>query len=395
MTTMKNPDLAPCIAVVGPSNSGKTTLLHLLDAALQQHPDQPLAYVVKGNPDGTGRYLFYSPELRGPLKPRVKGRWSTHTVDTVCGWIENTRRRLELVLLDFGGRHAPKNDEMLRRCSHYLVVSRRFGRPAEERREGLASWESLCDACGLQRIARVHSRLRGQPAAAETSAGLECRFRSNAGAPGDPANRVVIDALLARLLALRRRRARLPYFDLRLGRRWDLSDLPSLGGKLPALRRRARSASAVTLGGLHTPTWAYLAAMHRVLDAKPAARIVVYDPKVPGAFVEIPCRLDPSGAGFPKRSLQAAWRKEAGRCVLDLRVVTRDRFLPSEAALALASAPAPRGPFPASPQLAITGAVPTWLHMTYSRWARHAGAQRLAVWDAGMSRDVPVWAKRP
>src|SRR5205823_5373022 len=57
-------DLAPCVAVIGPPNSGKTTLLHLLDSALQHHPDAPLAYVVKGSPDGSGRYLHRAPDLR-------------------------------------------------------------------------------------------------------------------------------------------------------------------------------------------------------------------------------------------------------------------------------------------------------------------------------------------
>jgi hypothetical protein len=60
----EEPILAPCVAVVGPANSGKTSLLHPLDEALQSHPSAPLAYVVKGNPDGTGRYLLHAPELR-------------------------------------------------------------------------------------------------------------------------------------------------------------------------------------------------------------------------------------------------------------------------------------------------------------------------------------------
>lgn len=62
---------APCVAVVGPANSGKTTLLHFLDEALQRHAAQPLTYVVKGSPDGTGRYLFHAPELRAALRERV------------------------------------------------------------------------------------------------------------------------------------------------------------------------------------------------------------------------------------------------------------------------------------------------------------------------------------
>jgi hypothetical protein len=392
---MNDRDLAPCVAVVGPARSGKTTLLHLLDAALQHHPDQPLAYVVKGNPDGTGRYLFHAPALREPLKPRVKGRWTSHTVETVCAWIANTRRRLELVLLDFGGKHARANPRMLRCCSHYIVVSRRFETSAGERRDGMPSWEAVCGECGLQRVARVRSRLRGQPRAVETLAGLECRFRSNAGAPGDPTNRKVVRAIVARLLALRRKRAKLPYFDLRLGRRWKVCDLPGLAGKLPALRARVRSGGAITLGGLATPIWAYACAMHRILDENPAARIAVYDPKVPGAFVRIPGRLEPERGGLPRRCLRVTWEKQPRRAVLDLKVVTRDRFLPMDAAVALASAPLPRQPLPPAPLIVVTGAGPIWLHLAYSRWARQAGAQRLAVWDANMTRDVVVWERKP
>jgi hypothetical protein len=86
------------VAVIGPANSGKTTVLHLLDEALQLHPETPLVYVVMGNPDGTGRYLFRAPQLREPLKPRVKGSWTSVTVETIAEWIEHCRERAELVL---------------------------------------------------------------------------------------------------------------------------------------------------------------------------------------------------------------------------------------------------------------------------------------------------------
>lgn len=142
--------LAPCVAVVGPANSGKTTLLHLLDHALQRHPARPLVYVVKGNPDGTGRYLFHSPELRERLKERVKGVWCATTVETVCGWVESCRRHLDLVLVDLGGRHAPGNERIFERCSHALVVARRFADRRREREEGMESWVRACRRSGLE-----------------------------------------------------------------------------------------------------------------------------------------------------------------------------------------------------------------------------------------------------
>jgi Ni2+-binding GTPase involved in maturation of urease and hydrogenase len=133
-------DLAPCVAVVGPANSGKTTLLHRLDRALQEHPARPIACVVKGNPDGTGRYLFEAPEQRDALKTRVKGAWRAETVATVRDWIGHARSRIELLLVDFGGKHAPVNASMLARCTHFIVVARAFDDPAREREEGMQSW---------------------------------------------------------------------------------------------------------------------------------------------------------------------------------------------------------------------------------------------------------------
>lgn len=98
-------ELSPCIAIVGPANAGKTTLLHELDERLQQR--LRAALVIKGNPDGTGRYLFHSPDLRESLKDEVKGKWGADTVERICEWIGHGRRNLEIALLDFGGKHNP------------------------------------------------------------------------------------------------------------------------------------------------------------------------------------------------------------------------------------------------------------------------------------------------
>ena len=120
---------AVCVAVVGPANAGKTTLLYQLDERLKSRLD--CFMVVKGNPDGTGLYLYYAPELRNEpeFKKSVKGMWGVATIDRICEWITHGRQNLSLALLDFGGRHdaetAEGNARMLRVCSLYLVRSSR------------------------------------------------------------------------------------------------------------------------------------------------------------------------------------------------------------------------------------------------------------------------------
>ncbi len=122
-------------ARIGPANAGKTTLLHQLDEKLKRQLDSVL--MIKGNPDGTGRYLYHAPDLRNEadFKRSVKGKWGDATVDRICEWITHGRHNLSLALLDFGGRHdeqtAAGNARMLKACSHYLVVSRDTDRDAD------------------------------------------------------------------------------------------------------------------------------------------------------------------------------------------------------------------------------------------------------------------------
>lgn len=189
--------LAPCVVVAGPANAGKTTLLHQLDRALQRRLESVL--VIKGSPDGTGRYLFHQPELREALKPEVKGRWAPPTMERIGDWVEQGRRNLELALLDFGGKHNPENEKVLRRCSHYILVSR------EGDDEGAASWDRVCVDLGLSPVARMRSRWGWGGAGLE---GGEGWFRSDAGGEDDETNLPAIEALAARLEEIRRPRPR-------------------------------------------------------------------------------------------------------------------------------------------------------------------------------------------
>jgi hypothetical protein len=385
--------LAPCVAVVGPAQSGKTSLLHLLDRALQNRPAAPLAYIVKGNPDGTGRYLLHAPELRKTLKPRVKGAWCETTVSTVREWVDSCRGQLELVLLDVGGKHAPANDVLLRAATHFIVVARRFEDPAVEEAEGMDSWWNVCRRLGLAPVARVRSLWQlGQAEATTLPGGLiEASIRADACGPQDRVNDLPVDRIVKALLALRRARPAPPYLDLRLGRDWVPADLPDLGGLAPRLAALVAAGDTVTLGG-RAPLWAYAAALHRALDLRPDAAVAVFDPKVPAGLVEIAARL--GGEGEPSLASYVAARWHAapgGGAALELAITTTDLFIPPEAMRSLASLPLPQGEPPPG-RVVADGPSPIWLHLAYSRWLRSlpGGPRTLGVFDVGTRQALFV-----
>jgi len=381
--------LAPAIAVVGPAGSGKTTLLHLLDRTLQNHPSSPLAYVVKGSPDGTGRYLLAAPDLREGLKRRVKGAWGSATVATICGWIESARSVLELVVVDLGGRHSPRNRELYRGCSHFLVVVRdQDERRADSERGDLGSWWQACEANGLEPVARVRSLWgKGRSTVVRGSDGvLDVRIRLDP--EGRKARETVsaLGKLAEAILALRVSRPVPGYLDLRLDRQWVPDDVADLAGRAGELERMVQK-EKVLLGG-RAPIWAYAAALHRTLDLKPEVVVEVFDPKVPGAFVRIPRRLRDDSP--PPSGIRAQWRRVKEGLVLDVELTAEDRFLGPEMSEQPHRLPVPEGP-PGEGPIGVFGAAPIWVHLAYSRWLRQWVEERgLGVWDAGTKSMVFV-----
>ncbi len=385
------PPLALAVAVVGPANSGKTTLLNLLDDALQRHPGGHGACVVKGSPDGTGRYLFHVPEVRERVKERVKGEWSSGTIETIRAWIDNARRTLELVLVDVGGRHAPDNARLFRSCSHFIVVARRFGDAGRERDEGMDSWVRTCCDSGLVPVARVRSLwgTGGVCAEAGPDGALEATFRSDAGRPEDTLNDALVRALVERLVALRRPRDPHPYIDLHLGRAWTPADIPDVGGCAGRIAVAALRGD-VYLGGL-TPIWAYAAALHHALDIAPETRVRVFDPKRPSA-VEIPASLNASAGGNPWTGLvELRWQwigPTTEDATLDLWLTAGDRLLPAGIENELDRVPLPEADRRPE-RIVVSGAVPVWLHLALSRALRirYPGV-RIGAWDQRLQQAV-------
>ena len=296
----------------------------------------------------------------------------------------------ELVLLDFGGTHSPDNRRMLELCSHYIVLARRFPDPAQEAAEGAGSWRAACEANNLLPVAVIESLWQQGACVVKEGALMEASLRADASAPGDRANSALIDALTARLLTMRVPRAPVAGIDLRLNRDWSPSDLPSLGGLLPNVAALAHSGAALDLHG-RAPVWIYLAAMHRALPLNPHATVRMQDPKIEGS-IPIPAMLGQPGR-FPPDALRLEWQESArpGFCKLEISISTPDNFLPGWVSAELASLPLPQGAGPPSPKVVVSGALPIWLHMAYSRWLRSLpGVETIGVWDARNTTEIIV-----
>jgi hypothetical protein len=384
------PACAPCVVVVGPANSGKTTFLHLLDQALQQHPDLPLVYIVKGTPDGTGRYLFHAPDLREVLKPEVKGRWSATTPATVSQWIAHCRAALDLVIVDFGGRYGAHDDAMLGGCTHFIALAREMT-PAEDAAEGLDFWSEVCLKNGLLPVARLRSFWqRGRPSVSRAADGtLTGSFRADASRPEDSLNAALIEQVVTELMALRLRRPSPTYVNLQLARRWTLDDLGDLGGQAETLDAMVARGEPVVLGG-RAPIWAYAAALHRVLARDPDAKVMVFDPKIEGGLVEIPPDLHPPEPSPWLGVFTSEWDTQDGEARLKLVTLTEDKQLPPDLWRFLANAPSPRLQAPDT-TVCVYGVAPVWLHLAYSRWLRrNLPGCTLGHWDASTRRTIVV-----
>jgi hypothetical protein len=371
---------APCIAVVGPANAGKTTLLHQLDHLLQARLKAVL--VIPGSPDHTGRYLHRAPHQREDLKAHVKGRWTPATVDHICQSIDRARHNLELAILDFGGKHDDANDLMLTRCTHYLVVARR-GDLA-----GADSWDAVCRRNGLVRIGQMSSLAETAteaPAIAESNQGWLGTFRYDATA-GDPVNDPVMTTLADEIAALARPSHAMPYIDLHEPERWEERHIADVRGRADAIHEMAARTGVVVLGGV-APIWGYLAGLRCALSANPDSRIFFFDPKLPERLVEIPRHC--SDGAWPENLLRLQWSGDRNEARLEFHALTEDKFLRPAAATSLANAPG-YGEIPDAP-ICLWGFSPLWVYGTYARWLANAGARPLGSFDAALSRCVWVW----
>lgn len=373
---------ALCVAVVGPPSSGKTSFLQRLNIWLQSQRGV-LAYVPPVNPDGVGKYLQYSPELRKLLRERIKGFWEKDTITTFLHWVDSTRSHLDLVVLDCGGMLSRENDELFRRCSHYILLAREDA-PSED----VAAWESGCLRCGLQPVASLHSTLVGQPSIEEKEDGsLHCRFPIH----DEKSGQAVLQAIGAKLIDLSPRRGTPGYVDLNRREPWQPSDLQQLETLVPGLRKAWDAEAPLFLGGANTPVWAYAAAMHGGLDRDLGRAVRVFEPKLEKGWVEISA---PSGAPGPLADyLDVRWEaRESQGVTLDVGLKKGDRLLPVGTELLVDGLPVPEEAPPMLGPIVLYGRLPIWAQLAYTRWlrARWGGERALGVWDGRTTKAVLV-----
>jgi hypothetical protein len=394
MTSSSQDTLAPCVVVAGPAHSGKSTFLHQLDQALQTHGSRPEVYIVKGSPDATGRWLYHMPpEQRSALERQLKGVWTPEAVEMICLWILSARRHLGLVLVDLGGKLGPLNPMILGCCTHYILLARKLETEEQEQQEGMSAWDCACSGAGLVPVARIRSLWKDGQAGVtqnESSQPLEATYRADAAVPGDTTNDAVIAAVVERLLKLRLERTVAAYLNLRLERDWETGDLVDLAGLLPQLQQQARQDGRVRLGG-RAPIWAYAAAVHRALDVNPKAVIEVFEPKLPSGFVRIPDAFSSqtNSASSWDDWLEVCLRNSPWGPKLELKTITPERMLPLSATFLLGAVPLPE--FERPERIFVSGAVPIWLHLAYSRRLRQWGVKEIGHWDGRLQQPVFIY----
>ena len=109
------------VAIGGPKHSGKSVFISTLyQQLLAHHPDQ--VFREAACPDGEGMWSAESdPAI--VAKIRQKGQFSPEFVNHTLRSIESLGKRFPLLLVDLGGQRTAENAEILKRCTHLIILS--------------------------------------------------------------------------------------------------------------------------------------------------------------------------------------------------------------------------------------------------------------------------------
>ena len=151
------------MAIGGPKHSGKSVFISTLyQQLLTHHPDQ--VFREAACPDGEGMWAAES-DSAIVAKIRQKGQFSPEFVNHTLRSIESLGKRFPLLLVDLGGLRTAENAEILKRCTHLVILS---SVPAE-----IPLWQQFAASEGCETIACLDS-----VQVKLTSGELDCSVRS-------------------------------------------------------------------------------------------------------------------------------------------------------------------------------------------------------------------------
>ncbi|HTK08826.1 MAG TPA: CRISPR-associated protein Csx3 [Ktedonobacteraceae bacterium] len=142
-------NLLPAVLIGGPPHAGKSVLFYSLTRALRQ---RGIAHhAVRACPDGEGNWSQEIEQEEVRLL-RLKGEWSDEFVERIC---RDLSRRLLPMLIDVGGRPQDRQIDILRHCTHVLLLLR------QDEAASTTFWLDLVEKNGLLPLARISSSLTG------------------------------------------------------------------------------------------------------------------------------------------------------------------------------------------------------------------------------------------
>ena len=146
----------PTIIVGGPPNSGKSVLTYALEQSLKHEGYYNRVHTLKAHWDGHGDWLHSMPRRDLALyfslveggEPKDKKAFFEEQTKL----INNLRSNTDLAIVDFGGKPKPSDLILVRRCTHYIVISN----SAQE----IDDWHNYFGKKGaLKPLAVIHSVL--------------------------------------------------------------------------------------------------------------------------------------------------------------------------------------------------------------------------------------------
>lgn len=147
-----NQSQSSAILIGGPPNSGKSVLCYALDYALKQKAPHKNIHLHRAQWDGEGTWFaeMENRSLAEELSKRCRVQGTDQFFLQHAKAVRQIRQSMELVIVDFGGMPKPADLVLLRRCTHYIIISRD--------QDAIAFWHDFCGRRGgLKPLAVLHS----------------------------------------------------------------------------------------------------------------------------------------------------------------------------------------------------------------------------------------------